>query len=287
MSVLSSLRRSPLFKRYDIDRLDNRDPALIARFADLLEVPLARYFQPEVRGLQRIPEGAALYVGNHNAALLSIDSFIFGLAVLRERGDAFLPFGLGHELAISVPIFHQLLMPLGAVRASHANAERLFAQGKKVLVYPGGDLDAMRAYRHRKEIHFGPRRGYIRLALRNRVPIVPVISAGAHETFLVLDDGQWLARLLRVDRLLRVKVFPIALSVPWGLTIGPAPTHLPLPTRVFIETLAPITFSRTGPEAAQDPRYVEACHQQVHSTMEAALSRLYEAREAAGGKVLL
>lgn len=272
--------------KYDIDRLDNRDAAVIQELGDLLEPVLHRYFQPMVRGLNRIPTGAALYVGNHNGSLLTPDTFIFGMAVLRERGIQDVPYGLGHEFAISLPIFHQLLLPLGAVRASRQNGLRLLAAGHKVLVYPGGDLDAMRPYRHRERVVFGERRGYLRLALDADVPIVPVVTAGAHETLLILDDGRWLARWLRLDKLLRLKVFPISLSLPWGLTVGPAPPHLPLPTRIFTEVLEPIELPRKGRDPG-DPAYVERCHELVHTRMEDALRRLSKERRDRGGKVFL
>lgn len=143
-----------------------------------------------------------------------------------------------------------------------------------MLVYPGGDIDSWRAQRDRDKVVFGPRRGYIRLALREAVPIVPVISAGAHDTWYVLSDGRWLAKLLRVDRKLRLKAWPIVLSVPWGLTIGPPLPYLPLRTRIDQEVLEPMHFERTGEEAAADDEYVESCHRRVHGAMQRTLTRL-------------
>lgn len=266
---------------YDIDSLDQRDPQLMARFFALLEPFLETWFHPQVRGLERIPDGPALYVGNHNGGLLSADTFVLGAKVLRARGIDAMPYGLGHEVAISLPGVKQLLVPLGAVRASHENAHRLFARGHKVLVYPGGDLDAMRAFRMRDRIIFGARRGYIRLALRADVPVIPVVAAGAHETYLVLHDGRFLAKALRLDKLLRIEVFPITLSVPWGLIVGITPPYFPMPTRIFLEVMEPIHFERSGEEAADDADYVEQCHLRVHSAMEATLARLAAERAAA------
>jgi 1-acyl-sn-glycerol-3-phosphate acyltransferase len=265
--------------RYDIDSLDQRDPKLVARFFESLEPFLEKWFQPRVRGLERIPDGPALYVGNHNGGLLSADTFVLGAHVMRSRGISAMPYGLGHEIAISLPGVKQLLVPLGAVRASHENAHRLFARGDKVLVYPGGDLDAMRPYSKRNRIVFGARRGYIRLALREGVPIVPIVAAGAHETYLVLHDGRFLAKALRLDRLFRLEVFPITLSVPWGLIVGITPPYFPMPTRIFLEFMEPIRFERSGEDAAHDDDYVEQCHLRVHSAMERTLTRLAEERE--------
>jgi len=275
-------------KRYDIDRLDNRDPEVIRQMIRWLEPPLWAYFRPVVRGLERIPSGAGLYVGNHNAALLSPDSFIFAIAAYHAYGMGAVPYGLGHEFAISFPVFHQILMPLGAVRASHEMAGRLFREGHKVLVYPGGDLDAMRPFRARHRVVFGPRRGYLQLAIRRGVPIIPVVTAGAQSTFIVLNEGKGTAKLLGLDRLFRIKVWPWTLSLPWGLTFGPPPPHFPLPTRIFIEVLEPISFDRTGDVAAEDPYYVERCHSRVHGAMQTALERLASdrrsARRAAGDR---
>ena len=271
-----------LFARWitlDIDSLENRRPQLIQRFTDTLGPMLDRWFRPEVRGLSHIPEGAALYVGNHNGATLTPDSYVFCRALMEERGIQDVPFGLMHGVAIKVPGVHHLFPLLGAVRASHANAHRLFEAGHKVLVYPGGDLDAMRPWRKRHRVVFDQRRGYIRLALRGGVPIVPVVAAGAHETFFVIDDGRWLARLLRADKLLRIKVFPITLSIPWGLTIGPAPPHFPWPSRILVEVLEPITFERYGEDAANDEAFVEACHLRVIQQMERTLASLLRERD--------
>ncbi|MBW2162622.1 MAG: hypothetical protein JRH14_22135 [Deltaproteobacteria bacterium] len=145
------------------------------------------------------------------------------------------------------------------------------------MVYPGGDLDAFRPSRDRGRVVFGPRRGYVRLALREGVPIIPVVSAGSHDVWWVVSDGRWLSRLLRTHRFLRTDVLPITVSVPWGLTVG-APPFLPLPVRIFIDVLEPIYFERSGPEAADDASYVEECHQRVLDAMQLALDQLMQER---------
>lgn len=267
-----------LYKQYDIDSLDNRNERLIWRLSAVVENILRRYHRAQVVGLDRIPRGAALFVGNHNAGLLSPDSFIFGNAVLNRRPMTDLPYALTHEVAIRTPGLHQLLTQLGSVRACHENAARIFARGHKVLVYPGGDEDALRPYRLRNKIRFGGRQGYIRLALRHGVPVIPVVCAGAHETFIVIDDLPWLAKGLGADRLLRMKVWPLILSIPWGLTLGPAPPHFPLPSRILMEVMDPIDFSRTGLDAANDPEYVTACAVEVEEKMQITLNRLEEQR---------
>jgi 1-acyl-sn-glycerol-3-phosphate acyltransferase len=260
-------------RRYDIDRLDQRDPERVDLAYRLLHGLLERYFRAEVRGIDRMPPGAALVVGNHNALIMTPESFLFGFAVYRERGLEDVPYGLGHEWAIRLPFFNQIVVPLGAVRAGHGTAQKLFALGRKVLVFPGSDIDAFRSWWDRDRICFGGRTGYVRLALATGVPIVPMVAAGAQETLIVLTDGQWIARALHLDRLVRVKGWPIALGLPWGLMLAPVP-FLPWPSRILIEVLPPIRFPRSGPEAAADKAYVAECAAVVEDAMQAALTRL-------------
>ena len=267
---------------YDIDSLDNRDDAFMDRLVQLLHGPLKRYFRAQVRGLDRIPGGSALYVGNHSGGMMTADSFVFCSELFRERGMEDMPYGLGHEVAIQLPLVHQFIVPLGAVRASHENAMRLFERGSKVMVYPGGDVDNQRPFRHRNRIVFGGRTGYIKLALRAGVPIVPVVSAGGHSSLIIVDDLRWAARALGADRWARLKARPISLSVPWGLTLGPIFPFLPLPVRILVEVLDPIRLDRTGEGAAEDVDYVRRCADRVEGAMQDALDRLAEERRRTG-----
>lgn len=255
----------------------HRDPRWVVRLTQLAHPALLRWFRAEVRGLHRIPSGPGLYVANHNGGFMTPDTWLFAGAVLRQMGIEHLPFGLAHDTLIRMPVVGWGLRRIGGVAAHPQNARALFRDGAKVLVYPGGDLETFRPWRHRNRIVFGGRRGYLRLALRERIPIVPVVSAGAHSGWFVLSDGQWLAKRLKVHRWLRTDVLPIAVSVPWGFNVG-APPYLPLPVRILVEVLEPIHFERTGPEAAGDDAYVEACHQRVKGVMQDALDRLARER---------
>ncbi len=259
---------------YDIDSLDNRDPVAIDRLVRIVEATLKPYHRAEVRGVARIPEGRALYVGNHNSYTYTPDTWLFGAAVYRQLGLDAVPYGLGHTIALKFPIINRVVCPLGAVRASHENGERLLGADKKVMVYPGGDFDALRPFRHRGRVVFGGRCGFARLALRTGSPIVPVVAAGAHSTFIVIDDLRWLARAIRADQWMRAKVWPLTFSIPWGLTLGLPPPWLPFPSKILIEVLEPIVFEGTSPADADDPEIYTACAQQVQSTLQAALTRL-------------
>src|SRR6202040_1791610 len=86
------------------------------------------------------------------------------------------------------------------------------------------------------------RKGFIRLALNNDVPIVPVVAIGGQETALFLSRGETLARILKLDKMFRLKVLPISIAIPWGLNVGDMLTHVPLPAKITIEVLPPINL---------------------------------------------
>ena len=135
--------------------------------------------------------------------------------------------------------------------------------------------------RHR--IHLAGRTGFIKLVLREEVPIIPVISTGAHETLIVLTDCQAIIRQLEQWKLLSWnwpfgKIFPIYLGLPWGLAIGPVP-NIPLPRQIHLHVCPAIRFERYGREAARDHHYVSACYEQVHNQMQIALNRLIRERQ--------
>lgn len=271
-TTAASIQRR-LFRRYDPDSLENRDEPAIRTFVSKVAPLLRRYFRASVSGLERIPEGAGLYVGNHNGGGLMPDAYLLGASLFEERGLADLPYVLAHDIVVTWPLLHQFFVPFGAVRACPENAARLCQAGKKLLIYPGGDAEAMRPFRDRNRVVFGPRRGYVRLALRHGLPVIPVVAHGAHSTAMILDDGKWLVKLLGLDKSIRLNAWPTTLSFPWGVTFGPPPPYVPFPSRIRIEVLEPLTFERTGTAAAEDASYVEACHEAVVTAMQAAMDR--------------
>lgn len=250
-----------------------REPHLnleLLRRLEPLGRALERYFHSDVRGLEHIPEGAALFVGNHSGGVVTPDSYLFGLAFYRHTGWKEPLLALAHDALYYVPVVAEVLRFLGGIPASQANAERYLGEGHKVLVYPGGDWETHRPSWERDRIDFGGRRGFVELALRTGVPVVPVVSAGAHDGWYVMTRGEDLAKKLKLDEIFRIRVFPIALGLPTGLVLGPASVHLPPPGHILIEVLEPVHLEGD----ADDPEAVEAGYQAVTERMQAALGRL-------------
>ncbi len=220
--------------------LDERDPDFIRERLPMLWLLASIWFRGEVRGLGNIPDsGPVLLVGNHSGGNLTPDTIVFTLAFNTYFGVERAFYQLAHNLVLSMPALAQL-RKFGTVAASQENARKALESGAALLVYPGGDYEVHRPSWQRNLVDFGGRKGFIRLALELDVPIVPVVSIGGQETALFLSRGERLARLLALDKMFRLKVLPISLSLPWGLNIGDMLGHIPLPAKITIETLPPI-----------------------------------------------
>jgi 1-acyl-sn-glycerol-3-phosphate acyltransferase len=229
--------------------LDERDPDYIRESLPRLWLLSSLYFRGEVRGLGNIPEsGPVLMVGNHSGGNLTPDTTVFTLAFCAYFGVERAFYQLAHNLVLSMPAL-SFLRKYGTVAASPENAREALESGAALLVYPGGDYEVHRPSWERHRMDFGGRMGYVRLALEQEVPIVPVVSVGGQETALFLTRGGGLARALRLDRVFRLKVLPISLALPWGLNVGDMLGHLPLPAKITVEALRPIYLREEfGPE---------------------------------------
>ena len=255
------------------DRLDDRDPAFIAWLAEGAEL-LARLFRLEVHGLENVPRtGPALLVGNHNGGLLPLDGLFTMAAICRAQGPERAVHPLAHDLVLYDRVAHRFGARMGILRAGHDGAERAFAAGHLALVYPGSDIDTFRPWSERHQVELGGRTGFLRLALRNGVPIIPVLAAGTHEQWIVLTRGDRLARLLHTGALFRTKVLPLALALPFGLTLGLFP-YLPLPAQTTLAFGRPIRWPHLGPQAADDPAVLARCYAEVKDAMQTVLTAL-------------
>jgi 1-acyl-sn-glycerol-3-phosphate acyltransferase len=235
--------------------LDERDPDYIREQLPLFWLFSSLWFRGEVRGLGNIPdEGPVLLVGNHSGGNMIPDTMVFTVAFSTYFGVERPFYQLAHNLVLSLPGL-SWLRKFGTVAASPENARRALSSGAALLVYPGGDYEVHRPSWQSSRVDFGGRKGFLRLALEQNVPIVPVVAIGGQETALFLTRGERLARLLALDRLLRLKVLPISISLPWIVNIGDV-GHIPLPAKITIETLPAIDLrAEFGPEPDVDEVY--------------------------------
>lgn len=253
--------------------LEARDARFIRRVRPLLDLLYDRYFRCETELEAELPDGPFLAVGNHNGMTGTPDMFCHMAAFWRRYGDERLAYGLMHDMPFGFPAAGAWLNAVGAIAANPGNAKRALDRGAAVLVFPGGDLDACKPYRDRYRIDFGKRRGFVRTAIREQVPIVPIVSAGGHHSLYLFTDGRRIAEALRLPALARSNVWPIGFALPLGIVFGVPYPHLPPPVKVHTRILEPIHLGLPR-EAEHDADAVEAAYRRVLGAMQAAMHDL-------------
>ena len=254
--------------------LDDRDPDYIRENLPLAWLASTIWYRAEVRNMGNVPEhGPVLLVGNHTGGNVAPEVVILPLAFSTYFGVERPFYQLAHNLVLASPL-GPFLRRYGTMAASHKHATEALQAGAAVLVFPGGDWEVHRPSWEGNRVDFGGRKGFIKLALSEGVPIVPVVTCGGQETALFLSRGTWLAKLTRVDKMFRLKVLPISIALPWGLNVGDLLGHIPLPAKITIEVLEPIDLKQEfGPE----PDFDEAA-EYIHRLMQEALDGLAEER---------
>ena len=221
------------------DDVGNYDPELVEQIFPICDAVLTTYFRSEVRGIENIPDGPALIIGNHNAGITFLEPFILGVEWYRKKGFAEPFHFIAHDAMVSIPVLKNFLIRCGAIRANYENAYKVLDAGHKVAIFPGGNHEAFRSFRDRFKIDFGGHKGFAKVAIERNVPIVPEVNVGGHETFFVLTPGHKLAKLLRTDKILRSKTCAVSIALPFIISVGPV-FHFPLPAKTEIEIGPPI-----------------------------------------------
>ncbi len=251
--------------------LSGRDPAYVASALPLLKLAMRGYFRSSVTGMDKVPDGGALLVGNHSGGLTPMDVPIIAVSFAETFGAERPLYCLAHDLLFTGAA-GPVMRKFGFVNATREAAHEILTAGGVTIVFPGGDYDTFRPTLKSKVVDFNGRVGYVRTALRAGVPIVPVVSLGGQESQLFLSRGEWLGRHSPLRKLMRTDLLPIGVGFPFGLSL--APLNLPLPTKITTRVLDPIDIEA---EFGPDPDLVEV-DAVVRSRMQEALGEMARTR---------
>ena len=216
------------------------DEQLQALQAPVWDLLLDRYFRLEIDGFDRVPERPSMLVGVHSGGSLTMDAWTLVYAWSRHFGPERPLRGTAHDVLMAAPILGDYFKAMGVIPASRRGVTAAFEAGQDVVIWPGGEQDAMRNWRRRDEAVLAGRKGFVRQAIRSGVPIVPVATVGGHDTVFVLSEGRWLAKATGLGKVLRGATMPIIAGPPFGLAIETVPMHVPLPAKIRTELLDPI-----------------------------------------------
>lgn len=205
--------------------------------------PLRRVAKPKVYGIEHVPKGGALLVGNHT--LYAMFDLMLWTAELIERG--IMVRGLGERALFRMPVVREMLEACGIVPGTRANMRELMRRGDLILVFPGGAREVAKRKGERYQLIWKNRLGFAVMAIEGRYPIIPFASMGIEDAFdIVLDTDNPLMAPARklAEKLLNVEPLPIVRGI--GLT------PIPRPERLYFWFGEPISTLEYGGVADED-----------------------------------
>jgi 1-acyl-sn-glycerol-3-phosphate acyltransferase len=190
------------------------------------------WFRVEWEGLDKIPAtGGALLVANHAGAIPSDAPVIMhGIETELHRPV----YGLADDLFRAVPVVGTLWSRVGGVVAHPENAYRLLREERQLaLTFPEGTKGTGKIYGERYQLRRFGRGGFVEIAMRAGVPVVPIAVTGSEEAMPTLGKLPGLARLLHLP------YAPITANM---LVFGPLGAVLPFPAKFRLRVLDPVLF---------------------------------------------
>jgi 1-acyl-sn-glycerol-3-phosphate acyltransferase len=128
-----------------------------------------------------------------------------------------------------------------------------------------------KGYRERYRLQRFGRGGFIEVALRTGVPIVPIAIVGSEEIYPMLGNSKLLARIFGFP------YFPITPTFPW---LGPLGL-VPLPSKWIVEFGEPIHLDGYDRDAWQDAMLIFELTDRIRDQIQQMLYRNVMARGSA------
>jgi 1-acyl-sn-glycerol-3-phosphate acyltransferase len=271
--------RSGVAESGKLEGLNGPDPRVMDGQSPIWNRLMDYYFRLEIDGWENIPEEPSLLIGVHSGGPLTMDAWTVALSWWRHFGESRKLHGTAHDVLMGAPLLGEYFRRMGAITPTRENIQAAFDKGDDVILWPGGEVDAYRTWTKRDTAVLGGRKGFVRLAIRSGVPIVPIATVGGHDTLFVLSEGRGLAKVLKLKERMRSDVAPITFSVPFGITLHLTPfQHIPLPAKIRTRFLEPIYFEN-DPELADDEEYVSNAYDAIEGAIQKGMNELAKKRK--------
>ncbi|OMC40944.1 glycerol acyltransferase [Mycobacterium sp. IS-2888] len=256
--------------------LGGQDETSLQRQKFFWNVLVDYWFRMEVDGWENIPAPPALLVGIHSGAPFVWDAWTVGIQWWRRFGQDRPLHGTAHDALMAIPLIGRYFRSMGVLPAAPDAIATALAEGRDVALWPGGEVDSLRPWTERDHANLAGRTGFVKMAIRAGVPIVPIATVGGADAMPVLIRGDRLSKVLQLDRLLRLKVFPLAVSLPWGIAPAALP-QLPLPAKIRTRFMPVVELDR-DPARADDDDYVDRKYREVEDSIQEGMDALARKR---------
>ncbi len=247
-------------------------PQFALDVAPLLDLLYDHWWRVSAEGAGRVPASGGVLIAANHAGVLPWDAAMIATAIRRRHGAARHPRFLVLDWAFELPWASVAIRRFGGVPASQHDALRLLREGHVVMVFPEGEKGTGKAWSERYHLERFGRGGFIELALRAGVPIVPAAVVGSEEIYpMIARAPSALARLVGAPYLPITPTFPL---------LGPFGA-IPLPSRWRITFSAPVDLRAHGPAAADDRALVLDLSERIRETIQEQLETTLVRRRGA------
>ena len=240
-----------------------KDENLVREMAPITDFLYERYWRVTVENARAIPRGPVIIVANH-AGAMPLDGPVLQQALLRERPDLLESRWLVEDQIFYAPFIGTLLNRLGAVRACPENALRLLSEKRPVLVFPEGIQGISKPFRERYQLKRFGRGGFVKIALRAGVPIIPVAIVGGEESLPLLTKLP--GRAFGLPYLPVTPLGPLPLPVKWSIRVGD-----------------PLDLSKYSAASAEDVGVVQDLTESTRHSIQSMLGALIKDRRSIFG----
>ena len=189
------------------------------------------WLRVEATGVDRIPAGRVLLIGNHAGNTFAYDAAMMSMALFLEGEPPRIARAMAEYYLPTLPFFNIAMTRAGSVVGTPQNCVTLLENDEAVMVFPEGQRGFIKPYHQAYELQpFGL--GFMRMALSTGTPIVPVGIVGSEE------QSPGLARLEGVAKRLGAPALPLTVTMPWLGLLG----FVPLPVKFRIRFGEAMTF---------------------------------------------
>src|SRR3954468_24585801 len=243
----------------------------VRELARRLYDPLYRsWFRVEWEGLEKIPtDGGALLVANH-AGAIPADAPVIMHGIEQELQRSV--YGLAENLFRAIPVVGTMWSRLGGVAAHPDNAFRLLHDDHQlVLVFPEGTKGTGKTYRDRYKLHRFGRAGFVEIAMRSGVPVIPIAVVGNEEAMPIMFKSRRMAALLNIP------YAPVTANM---LAFGPLGAGVYFPAKFRIRVLPPVHFDVTSDQERYPRAQVMDEAERIRDTIQDALYDMLRRRRS-------
>ncbi len=246
--------RKPNEKVFNLKQLD-ADSLIYKVLPRLFMEILKKYFRLEVEGLENIPQKGPVIIAPNHSGFSGFDALVLSYIIQQKTNR--IPRVMTHHVWFLTEKTALPAQKMGFIEATFENGVSLLKRNNLVVLFPEGEHGNFKPTSKKYQLQEF-KRGFIRMALMTRAPIIPTIVIGAEETHINLQK-------LKFSKFLRGLVLPLPLNI------------IPLPARWKIVFHKPL-FLPFGPEKVDDSEICYDLANEIQETMQVKLNKEIKAR---------